>query len=48
LFVTAERDLANAKYNYQLAFIDLKRATGVLLKTILAQESIGEITIPSD
>ena len=48
LLVNAERDLTNAKYTYQLAFINLKRASGVLLKTILNQKSTGESAIPSD
>ena len=48
LLVNVERDLANAKYTYQLAFINLKRAVGVLLKTILVRESTGESAIPSE
>ena len=36
LLVTAERKLANAEYDYQLAILILKRATGTLLKTILS------------
>lgn len=35
LFVTAERQLADARYYYQLSFLKLKRATGTLLKTII-------------
>lgn len=34
LLVTAERKLANAQYDYQLAIIRLKRAAGVLLESI--------------
>jgi outer membrane protein len=34
LFVTAERQLSDARYNYQLAILRLKRATGTLLKTV--------------
>lgn len=48
LLVNAERELANAKYTYQLAFINLKRAAGVLLKTILVRETTGESAIPSE
>jgi len=32
--VTAERELANAQYNYQFAIIKLQRAVGVLLESI--------------
>jgi outer membrane protein len=35
--VTAERELTNARYDYQLAILKLKRATGVLLKTVIGQ-----------
>ena len=38
LLVTAERGLANAKYTYQLAILNLKRATGILLRTVLGQQ----------
>ena len=38
LLVTAERELANAKYNYQLSILRLKRATGVLLKTVTSEQ----------
>ena len=37
LLVTAERQLADARYNYQLSILALKRATGTLLKTVLSQ-----------
>jgi len=39
LLVTAERELTNAKYDYQLAILKLRRATGTLLKTVISQES---------
>lgn len=39
LFVTAERQLSDARYNYQLAILRLKRATGTLLKTVISQQS---------
>jgi len=39
LLVTAERELTNAKYDYQLAILKLKRASGTLLKTIVSQQS---------
>jgi outer membrane protein len=38
LLVTAERELANAKYNYQLSILKLKRATGTLLKTVISKQ----------
>jgi outer membrane protein len=34
LLVTAERELANAQYDYQFSIIQLKRAVGVLLASI--------------
>lgn len=37
LLVTSERELANAQYNYELAILGLRRATGTLLKTVLGQ-----------
>ena len=37
LLVTTERELANAKYDYQLSILKLKRVTGILLKTVTAQ-----------
>ncbi len=37
LLVTAERELANAKYDYQLSILKLRRVTGILLKTVTAQ-----------
>ncbi len=36
LLVTSERQLSEAKYNYQLSLLKLKRATGTLLKEILS------------
>ncbi len=39
LLVTAERELANAKYDYQLSILKLKRVTGTLLKTVISQQS---------
>jgi outer membrane protein len=36
LLVSAERKVAEAGYNYQIAILKMKRATGVLLKEILA------------
>ncbi len=36
LLVTSERQLSEAKYNYQLSVVKLKRVTGTLLKEILA------------
>ncbi|MBI5099104.1 MAG: TolC family protein [Nitrospirae bacterium] len=35
LLVTSERQLANAEYDYQFAILQLKRATGTLLKTVV-------------
>lgn len=37
LLVTTERELTNAKYDYQLAILKLRRATGTLLKTVGSQ-----------
>jgi outer membrane protein len=37
LLVSAERKVADAIYNYQMAGLKMKRATGVLLKEILAK-----------
>jgi outer membrane protein len=37
LLVTAERELANARYDYRLAILQLKRAVGTLLKTVISQ-----------
>lgn len=34
LLVTAERELANAQYDYQLAVLKVRRAAGTLLKTV--------------
>ena len=39
LLVTAQRQLADAKYTYQLSILRLQRATGTLLKTAMSQES---------
>jgi outer membrane protein len=41
LFVTAERKLANAQYDYQYAIINLKRAAGVLLESIETDQLAG-------
>jgi len=38
LLVAAERKASDAAYNYQMAFMRMKQATGMLLKEILAQE----------
>jgi outer membrane protein len=37
LLVTSERELANARYDYEFAVLKLKRATGTLLKTVVSQ-----------
>ncbi len=39
LFVTAERQLADSRYYYQLSFLKLKRATGTLLRTMVNHQS---------
>ncbi|MEW6419149.1 MAG: TolC family protein [Nitrospirota bacterium] len=39
LLVTSERQLTDARYNYQLSILKLKRATGTLLKTVISQQS---------
>ncbi len=39
LLVTAERQLADARYNYQLSILRLKRVTGTLLKSVISQNS---------
>lgn len=39
LFVTAERQLADARYYYQLSILKVERATGTLLKTVISRES---------
>jgi outer membrane protein len=39
LLVTAERNLAEAVYSYQVAILKLKKATGTLLKTITGDQS---------
>lgn len=38
LLVTAERELANARYNYQLAILNLKRSTGTLLESVINRQ----------
>ncbi len=38
LLVTAERQLADARYNYQLSVLRLKRATGTLLKAVYSKQ----------
>ncbi len=38
LLVTSERQLSEAKYNYQLAILKLKRATGTLLTTVSTKQ----------
>ncbi|HDH51152.1 MAG TPA: TolC family protein, partial [Nitrospirae bacterium] len=40
LLVTAEKELANEEYNYYLAFLKLKRATGTLLETVVGENQI--------
>ncbi len=39
LLVTSEKQLTDARYNYQLSILKLKRATGMLLKTVVSQQS---------
>jgi outer membrane protein len=39
LLVTSERDLAAAVYNYQVAILRMKKATGMLLKTVAGNHS---------
>ncbi len=39
LLVTSEKQLTDARYNYQLSILKLKRATGTLLKTVISQDS---------
>jgi outer membrane protein len=38
LLVTSERQLSNAKYDYQFAILQLKRATGIPLKTVNSKQ----------
>ena len=38
LLVTSEKRVADAKYNYQLSIIRLKRVTGTLLKTVNSKQ----------
>ncbi|MBI4699120.1 MAG: TolC family protein [Nitrospirae bacterium] len=38
LLVTSERQLANAQYDYELAILQLQRATGTLLKTVNSKQ----------
>ena len=40
LLLTAERQVADARYNYRLSILKLQRTTGVFLKTIVGQKSI--------
>jgi len=42
LLVTAERQLADSVYNYQLAILRLKRTTGTLLKTAFSDSTKGQ------
>lgn len=42
LLITAERQLADAAYNYQLALIRLQRVTGQMLKTSAAKAQGGQ------
>lgn len=37
ILVTAERQLADTKYNYQFSLLKLQRTTGTLLKTVIQQ-----------
>jgi outer membrane protein len=39
LLVTAEKQLANAKYDYQLSILRVERSSGTLLKTVMNQQS---------
>jgi outer membrane protein len=39
LLVTSERDLAAAVYNYQVAILRMKKATGTFLKTVAGNHS---------
>lgn len=39
LLVTAEKQLANAKYDYQLSILRVESASGTLLKTVMKQQS---------
>lgn len=39
LLITAERQLSDATYNYQLYILRLKSVTGMLLKTVISQQS---------
>jgi len=39
LLVTSERDLAAAVYNYQVAILKMKKATGTLLKAVIGSQS---------
>ena len=42
LLVTAERNLAEAIYNYQVAILKMKKATGTLLKAVMGDQSKGQ------
>ncbi|MEW6570913.1 MAG: TolC family protein [Nitrospirota bacterium] len=46
LLLISERQLADARYNYQLSILRLERVTGVLLKTVIGQESRVESRKP--
>jgi outer membrane protein len=37
LLVTSERQLANAQYDYELAILQLRRATGTLLSSVTSK-----------
>ncbi|MGA3207638.1 MAG: TolC family protein [Syntrophales bacterium] len=39
LLVTAERNLSEAVYNYQVAILKMKKATGTLLKAVIGDQS---------
>lgn len=43
LLVTAERQLADSVYNYQLAILRVKRTTGTLLKTVINNDAKGQV-----
>lgn len=38
LLVTSERELANARYDYELAVLKLRRAVGTLLETVVSRQ----------
>lgn len=39
LLVTSERQLSNAEYDYEFAILQLRRSTGMLLKTVVNQQT---------